>query len=145
MSAIRLDLPNAKKVLTDRAIGSALLLEHLAPGEGAKAVHPNPDASFGPSMAVPAILVRMQNPVNEDDINSSMGIEFWVYDEPSRQYWEIDRILDILHNLFDEFYVGATMQGLIDRLSFEFTSGEGEDDDLKKNYKFARYRGWLLR
>lgn len=98
--------------------------------------------------ATPFIVVKIEEQGAIDPpLIGRMGVSIWIYDEPGKSYWAVDRIIkeirEALENTGPQF-TGDSGERIQDFMTeWEHTSGELHDDGLQKAYKYVRLGIWV--
>lgn len=129
----------ARAQILDLARNNATLIGAL--GGGADSIFPNP--RIQPPGRLPFIVLRIEPDTFFSEIYRRGGFRWFIYDAPGEQYYNIDKILAILMEIYPT-YTGDVYNdgtGAVWRQELGSVSNDMSDDDWNADMKFAE---WFL-
>lgn len=122
-----------------KAKNSSALLAAL--GDGVNSIFPNPNGQ--PPGKVPFIVLKIMPDSSFSDIWRRGGFRWYVYDKPGEMYYNIDKVIALLMELYPTFTgdVYDDSAGAVWRQELGSVSDDMSDDDWNADMKFAE---WFL-
>lgn len=117
-------------------------------GDGVNSIMPAVRSGdiFEPSSesATPFMVVKVEEMMTIDaPVTGRLGFSIWIYDQPGKSFWAIDRIVKEVKELFESRspqFTADTGENIHDHLTeWEYTSGELYDEGLQMGYKYVRF------